>query len=107
MGARLKSCAAGAEPRTAAAADQAAADPQMAELQSRWDELKPRISARGLTENPDLVEAAMDLVFTIERATGEHQNDRQGNEAQHGANCAAPTEKDQALLLIAKMHGGN
>jgi tetratricopeptide (TPR) repeat protein len=102
-GARLRSCSAGTEPLTPAAADQESADHGLAALASRWNDLKPRISVRGLTENPDLVEAAMDLVFTIERET----NERQSNPGQTGAHCGAPTEKDQALLLIAKLHGGN
>jgi tetratricopeptide (TPR) repeat protein len=107
-GARLKSCAAGSESQTAAPADQEAAGPAMAALLARWNELEPRVSVRGLNKNLDLVEAAMDLVFTIERATDEHpSNDRQSHEEQSGAHCGAPTERDQALLLIAKLHGGN
>jgi tetratricopeptide (TPR) repeat protein len=102
-GARLQSCAAGTEPRTPAAADQETADHGMAALQSRWNDLAPRVTVRGLTKNPDLVEAAMDLVFTIEHET----DDRPSNQGQSRARCGAPTEKDQALLLISKLHGGN
>jgi hypothetical protein len=125
-GARLKSCSLGTEPRTPA--DPEAADGGLAALASRWDALKPRISVRGLTESPDLVEAAMDLVFTIERETQERETlerqtleretperetperetpERESNEGAASANCGPPTEKDQALLLIAKLHGGN
>jgi tetratricopeptide (TPR) repeat protein len=110
-GARLKSCSAGTEPRTPAAADPEAAG--IAALAARWDALQPRISVRGLTESPDLVEAAMDLVFTIERETQERETqerqsrERQSNEGPASANCGPPTEKDQALFLIAKLHGGN
>lgn len=102
-GARLQSCSAGTEPRAPAAADPGAADHGLGALASRWNDLKPRISVRGLTENPDLVEAAMDLVFSIERET----NEPPSNRGQASARCGAPTEKDQALLLIAKLHGGN
>jgi tetratricopeptide (TPR) repeat protein len=114
-GVRLQSCSAGTEPRTPTAADPEAAG--MAALRSRWDALKPRISVRGLTESPDLVEAAMDLVFTIERETNqretheretqERQSNGQSNEGAASANCGPPTETDQALFLIAKLHGGN
>jgi tetratricopeptide (TPR) repeat protein len=102
-GARLQSCAAGSEPLTPSAADPEAADYGLAALASRWNDLKRRISVRGLSENPDLVEAAMDLVFSIERDT----NEPPSNRGQASAHCGAPTEKDQALFLIAKLHGGN
>jgi tetratricopeptide (TPR) repeat protein len=110
-GARLKSCSLGTEPRTPA--DPEAADAGLAALASRWDALEPSISVRGLTESPDLVEAAMDLVFTIERETQEREThehetqERQSNEGAASANCGPPTAKDQALFLIAKLHGGN
>jgi tetratricopeptide (TPR) repeat protein len=112
-GARLKSCSAGTEPRTPAAADPEAEDRSLAALRSRWDALEPRISVRGLTDGPDLVEAAMDLVFTIEHETHERETheretqERQSNEGPASANCGPPTEKDEALFLIAKLHGGN
>ena len=102
-GERLKSCSAGTRPLTPARADPPASDPGMAALVSRWNDLKSRISVRGLTGNPDLVEAAMDLVFAIERET----NERQSSPGPSRANCGAPSEKDQALLRIAKLHGGN
>lgn len=62
-------------------------------LSSRWNDLKAQVSERGLRENPDLVDTAMDLVFAIER--------------QNSGECAAPNQTDQALLLIAKLHGSN
>jgi hypothetical protein len=55
--------------------------------------MKPQISEGGLRRNPDLVEAAMDLVFDIERETN--------------ATCGTPAGGDMALLLIAKLHEGN
>jgi tetratricopeptide (TPR) repeat protein len=102
-GERLQSCSAGSWPLTPAQADPPASDPGTAALASRWNDLKSRISVRGLTGNPDLVEAAMDLVFAIERET----NERPSSPGASRANCGAPSEKDQALLRIAKLHGGN
>lgn len=62
-------------------------------LRENWVKMKPRITQRSLRQNPDLVEAAMDLVFNIER--------------QSSAACGTPTGTNLALLLIAKMHEGN
>ena len=55
--------------------------------------MKPQITERGLRRNPELAEAAMDLVFKIER--------------QANVDCGAPTGTDMALLLISKLHEGN
>jgi tetratricopeptide (TPR) repeat protein len=63
------------------------------EAQANWAKMSPRITEAGLRRNPDLVEAAMDLVFGIERQTS--------------ASCGSPSGKDAALLLIAKLHEGN
>jgi tetratricopeptide (TPR) repeat protein len=62
-------------------------------LAGSWAKLKPQISEGGLRRNPDLVEAAMELVFDIERDTN--------------ATCGTPAGADMALLLIAKLHEGN
>jgi tetratricopeptide (TPR) repeat protein len=62
-------------------------------LADSWAKLKPQISEPELRRNPDLVEAAMDLVFEIERQTS--------------ATCGTPMGADLALLLIAKLHEGN
>jgi tetratricopeptide (TPR) repeat protein len=62
-------------------------------LNNEWNTLKPRISAAGLSRNPDLGDKAMDLAFRIERQTS--------------MVCGAPTGKDLALLLIAKLHEGS
>lgn len=61
-------------------------------LADAWSKMKPRISEADLRRNPDLLEAAMDLVFNIERQTS--------------ASCGAPQGADLALLLIAKLHEG-
>jgi hypothetical protein len=55
--------------------------------------MKPKISERGIRQNPNLVEQTMDLVFTIER--------------QAKADCGPPTGTDLALLLISNMHEGS
>jgi len=87
-GQRLMSCPAGS-----AATGSAALELSGATLAQRWATMKPQISKRGLRRNPDLVEAAMDLAFDIERQTN--------------AVCGSPAGKDLALLLVAKEHEGN
>jgi tetratricopeptide (TPR) repeat protein len=62
-------------------------------LAQSWTEMKPRITTLRLRRDPDLVESAMDLVFNIERQTS--------------AKCGTPAGKDEALLLIAKLHEGS
>jgi hypothetical protein len=62
-------------------------------LTGNWAKMKPQISEGELRRNPDLVEAAMDLVFDIERQTS--------------VTCGTPGGTDMALLLIAKLHEGN
>ena len=66
--------------------------PQPSSAES-WAKMKPRVTPAGLRRNPDLVEAAMDLVFNIERQTS--------------ATCGSPSGTDEALLLIAKLHEGS
>ena len=82
---RLKSCGISPSP-----AGPAAAQPNLADS---WIKMKPRISKEQLRRNPDLVEQAMDLVFTIERQTS--------------TTCGTPTGADLALLLLAKLHEGS
>jgi predicted Zn-dependent protease len=84
-GERIKAC--GAQKSSAAAKS---GQPNLTES---WATMKPRVTAGGLQRNPDLVESAMDLVFEIERETS--------------VSCGAPAGRDQALLLIAKLHEGN
>jgi hypothetical protein len=55
--------------------------------------MKPQITEGGLRRKPELVEAAMDLVFDIERKSN--------------VECGAPRGTDKALLLISKLHEGN
>jgi tetratricopeptide (TPR) repeat protein len=81
-GQRLKECMAG---------DNSAAALQS--LNENWSNMSRQISEQHLQRNPDLVETAMDLVFSIERQTN--------------AVCGTPTGTDMALLLIAKLHEGN
>ncbi len=83
-GDRLKSCA----PKSRSA--QRLTTP--ANLQDSWTKLKPRISEERLQRDPDLVEAAMELVFNIERQTS--------------VTCGSPQGADLALLLIGKLHEG-
>ena len=59
-------------------------------LAPKWKELKSEVNRVGLKENPDLVDTAMNLVFSVEQAAN--------------AKCGAPSGKDRALLLIAKLH---
>lgn len=84
-GDRLKLC-------PAAASYVAPGNPQD-DLAGAWAKLKPQITESGLRRNPDLVNTAMELVFSIERQAGEW--------------CGSPTETDAALLLIARLHEGS
>jgi tetratricopeptide (TPR) repeat protein len=83
-GQRLETCGAGGGT---AAHGSVGANPN-----DEWAKMKPQITELGLRRNPDLVNAAMELVFNIERQTS--------------AACA-PAGTDLALLMIAKMHEGN
>ena len=87
-GQRLDSCsAAGAAkgPATIPVAQPA--------LSEEWAKMKPQITEPGLRRDPDLVNTAMELVFSIERQTSNA--------------CGAASETDAALLLIAKLHESN
>jgi tetratricopeptide (TPR) repeat protein len=77
-GARLKACASQAG---------------LQDLQQQWDKLKPQITLRSLRQNPDLVNAAMDLAINVESKTR--------------GTCGSPSESDAALLLIANLHEEN
>ena len=82
-GARLESCA-------AAQHQDLNVTPPSTPLQvahSQWTQLKPRISDNHLRRDPDLVDTAMNLVFTIEN--------------QALSTCGAPTGADLALTLLA------
>ncbi len=84
-GERLKACAAASGPSTPSASQTSLSD--------SWTKMKPKVTALGLRRDPDLVAAAMDVVFDIERQTS--------------ATCGVPAGTDMALLLIAKLHEGN
>lgn len=92
-GRRLQDCLSGSQSQRAAAAPVATAPNTEQALQSEWSALKPKMTEAGLRRDPDAVEAAMDLVFAIERQTS--------------VECGAPTGPDLALLLISKLHEGN
>jgi tetratricopeptide (TPR) repeat protein len=81
-GQRLQQCIAAGNSATA-----------LQTLNENWSNLSRQINEQHLQRNPDLVETAMDLVFSIERQTG--------------AACGTPTGTDMALLLIARLHEGN
>ncbi|HVM74335.1 MAG TPA: tetratricopeptide repeat protein [Candidatus Saccharimonadales bacterium] len=83
-GARLTSCS---------AEHDAPAPSSFQALVDKWTKIKPEITEHRLQKDPDLVEAAMELVFNIEHQTSSW--------------CAAPTESDTALLLIARLHEGS
>jgi tetratricopeptide (TPR) repeat protein len=87
-GERLKACPAVGNSK--GTVPQAGAQQSLSE---NWEKMKPRITDRGLRKDPDLAEAAMEMVFGIER--------------QASMVCGPPTGTDLALLLIAKLHEGN
>jgi tetratricopeptide (TPR) repeat protein len=62
-------------------------------LHQSWMKLKPQITRNGLRRDPDLVQAAMELVFEIEHQTV--------------GVCGPPDQADTALLLIANMREGS
>lgn len=62
-------------------------------LRQNWNALKPHITAYGLRQDPDRIQAAMALVFEIEHQTA--------------GVCGPPSEADTALLLIANMREGS
>jgi tetratricopeptide (TPR) repeat protein len=103
-GERLKSCGIRASATPAPGAQPTLAD--------RWAKLKPQVSEQYLRREPDLVEQAMDLVFSIERQTSTTQSSTtqtgpsQTRPTPTGATCGTPTGADLALLLIAKLHEG-
>jgi tetratricopeptide (TPR) repeat protein len=78
-GERLKSCGAGSGSLT--------------DLSDSWARVEPQITAAGLRRDPDLVNKAMALVFSVERRTS--------------TSCGTAAGPDLALLLIAKLHEGN
>ena len=55
--------------------------------------MNSQVTAGGLRSNPDLIDSAMNLVFTIERQANEW--------------CGKPTDTDSALLLIARLREGS
>lgn len=98
-GERLKACPAAATWSAAgptAAAGQTAASGQSVageqSLDEQWTKMKPQITERGLRRDPGLVEAAMELVFEIERRSE--------------ARCGVPSATDKALLRISKLRLG-
>jgi tetratricopeptide (TPR) repeat protein len=88
VGERLKSC-----PAVGSSGELVSSAGSQLSLVDEWMKMKPQITEPGLRRNPDLVEAAMNLVFEIER--------------QAKAACGPPTGIDMALLLISKLHEGN
>jgi tetratricopeptide (TPR) repeat protein len=84
-GQRLRGCGAARGPAVPTASQSS--------LAGSWAKMKPQISEEDLKRDPDMVEAAMALVFEIERQTS--------------ATCGTPAGADLALLLIAKLHEGN
>jgi len=81
-GERLKSCDAANNPGAT-----------LENLSESWSKMEGQITEQRLRRSPDLVEIAMDLVFSIER--------------QSGTTCGPPTRADTALRLIGKLHEGN
>jgi len=90
-GERVKACSpAGGVPEQM---PNSSAPNNLAAKRAKWEQMKNQVTEQGLRRNPDLVDAAMDLVFDIER--------------QSNATCGPASGADLALLLIARLHEGN
>jgi thioredoxin-like negative regulator of GroEL len=87
-GQRLRDCAGSITPQTSASPIN-----NQQPLSAQWSAMEPKITESGLRRDPDAVEAAMDLVFAIER--------------EASSECGNPTGPDLALLLISKLHEGS
>lgn len=85
VGDRLHSCPAAANLPASASAPQT--------LAGAWAQLKPKVNARELRRNQDVVNQAMNLAFSIERAAA--------------GRCGSGTPSDTALLLISRLHEGS
>jgi tetratricopeptide (TPR) repeat protein len=70
----------------------APANSSVQQLYRQWMEMKTTLSERSLRQDPDNLNTAMNLVFSIEKQTSE--------------TCGTPTGSDLALLLIARRHEG-
>ncbi len=93
-GQRLTNCGVLSMGSTAQnAAQKPAAVGPLQDLAQQWTKLKPQISESGLRRNPDLMNAAMNLVFSVEHETTD--------------TCGLPDDTNMALALIAKLHEGN
>jgi tetratricopeptide (TPR) repeat protein len=94
-GDRLKSC--GVPDDAKAPVEQEPADGSsktaIEGLAEQWTKLKPQMTVPGLRQNPDLVNAAMNLAFQVE--------------SQKSTGCGTVTEDDKALALIANLHEEN
>lgn len=63
------------------------------DLYTQWSALKPKVTDRGIRNDWEAGDRALDLVFNIEEQSDEL--------------CGKPSGADRALLLIAKVHEGN
>jgi tetratricopeptide (TPR) repeat protein len=93
-GDRLRACSPPAGAGTPFAAKAATVSTAAGgDLTQQWQKLKPQMTERGLRQNPDLLNTAMNLSFQIEsRAAG---------------SCGPGSPADKALLLIANLHEEN
>ncbi|MBZ5568788.1 MAG: tetratricopeptide repeat protein [Acidobacteriia bacterium] len=87
-GIRLQQCASARNIKL----DQPLGNDPLATDYANWTALKPRVNPRSLRRNPEQGDAAMDLVFRIERDTEQV--------------CGPGSAADLALLLIAQRREG-
>jgi tetratricopeptide (TPR) repeat protein len=64
----------------------------LSSLNSQWQQMKPKLATPRPASQPDIQDAAMDLVFAIEQQTQ--------------ASCGPPGGLDQALLLLMQNRAG-
>jgi len=89
-GQRLQQCGALPASATTNSAVKTNSPSDLTALATDWNNMRPGINPRSLTQNPDLIENSMDLVYRIEQATAK--------------SCGPPTGGDWALLQLAN-HG--
>jgi len=78
--------------RLQACAEQHDVDAQLQALRAQAVAIQPKLSPNAVLQNPEMTTTALELVSEMERATN--------------ATCGGAQPADDAMLLIARLHGG-